>query len=572
FFLGICSVRYLENGAFRYSYWKTYKEGDEISYVCDDEYSPENHQAKVTCTKNDWSPTPRCISNKRCEKIEIQNGYFSESRNRFNLNEAATYGCQIGYKTPEGNEIGKTQCLPEGWSPFPKCIKSCTRPTFGNINFPTNKTVFLLKEILEYECADGYQTVNKMATGQTKCDINEWIPEPQCLAIECEMLKLPYGVISPTKDKYANGDVVTFSCLKTYKRMGPDSSQCYYFGWFPASPTCKEEEKTCDSPPLITNGKVVDVDHYQYHHGDTVEYECDENYGTVGTKTAKCLSGKWTSLPSCAAQSATCDSPGNFENIIILPTAKQKVYRHNTTLKYQCKSDAINFKQATCKYGEWSPKPECNEIKRKCPPPPQLPGAINITETRNYESGEKIAFTCLKNFEHRGVKEIMCENGKWQSPPRCVEEKACFQPLPIKNGQIINLENQDLRTEQLGAVAYWNGTVLIYHCNTGFKLHGTPEITCEMGKWTSAPTCVETSCQDVPNVFNAQIEGNVKDSYEPGETVRYQCHPGFIINGSATVACKAGKWTKQPVCEGGFDQFPVPRDASVTRLQALHFL
>ncbi|XP_053893484.1 complement factor H-related protein 2 isoform X2 [Malaclemys terrapin pileata] len=57
-----CSLDHLENGRFLDSYWKrTYKEGDEISYVCDREYSPENMKTKATCTKNDWSPTPRCI-------------------------------------------------------------------------------------------------------------------------------------------------------------------------------------------------------------------------------------------------------------------------------------------------------------------------------------------------------------------------------------------------------------------------------------------------------------------------------------------------------------------------------
>ncbi|KAH1166817.1 hypothetical protein KIL84_015989, partial [Mauremys mutica] len=57
-----------------------------------------------------------------CEKVEIQNGYFSESKRRFNLNEEATYGCLIGYTTPEGKVTGKTQCLQEGWTPLPKCI------------------------------------------------------------------------------------------------------------------------------------------------------------------------------------------------------------------------------------------------------------------------------------------------------------------------------------------------------------------------------------------------------------------------------------------------------------------
>ncbi|XP_065410486.1 complement factor H isoform X2 [Chrysemys picta bellii] len=608
-----CSLDHLENGRFLDSYWKrTYKEGDEISYVCDREYSPENMKTKATCTKNGWSPTPRCIFKKVCEKVDIQNGYYSQSQNSFNLNEEATYSCRIGYTTAEGKDVGKTQCLKGGWTPLPKCIKTCRKPTFKNINFHTNESVFLPEEILEYECADGYQTVNKIITGYTECGINGWTPEPQCLAIECEMLTLSHVRISPMKGKYDNGDVVRFSCAKNLIRVGPDSSQCYYFGWFPASPTCKaetqvcgeptsitngiiisefnekyqhgdsveyecnrrfrmigfrkiecidgewtsspsciEEEKLCKEPPSINNGNAVNVvDHPPYLHGDTVEYECEEHYVTVGPKTVKCLSGEWTSPPSCANQFAPCKFPENSDNIAILQTdTKKKIYKQNERIIYQCISDARNFKQATCTNGEWSPKLDCIEIKRKCPPPPQLPGAIKITEIRNYESGEKIAFTCLKHFELQGVKEIMCENGKWQSPPRCVEEKACLQPPSIENGEIRSLENQNLRQKQSGPVTYRNGAVLTYSCNPGFMLHGTPEIICETGKWTSAPTCVEMPCMGVPEVFNAVTGSRVKDSYAPGETVRYQCNPGFNINGSPAVTCRAGKWSKQPICE-----------------------
>nr|XP_023957796.1 complement factor H isoform X2 [Chrysemys picta bellii] len=600
-----CSPGRLENGRFLSGYWNTYKEGDEISYEC----SPDNLRTKVTCTKNGWSPTPSCTSNKICKKVEIQNGYFSESKNRFTLNEEATYRCRIDYTTPEGNEVGKTQCLQRGWTPLPKCIKTCEKPRYEHINFHTNQMVFLPEEILEYECADGYQTVNKITTGYTVCGINGWTPEPQCLAIECEMLTLAHGHVSPRKAKYDNGDVVTFSCAKSHKRVGPDSSQCYYFGWFPASPTCKEETKACGPPPSIANGNIiselheeyehgdsveydcdlgfkiigsrkiecidgewtslpscteeektcglpppiakggaVNINNDQYIHGDTVAYECEKTYVMVGSKTVKCLSGKWISLPSCADQPATCGLPENFENIAIVQTPiKKRLYRHKASITYKCKTDGTNFIQSTCTYGEWTPKLDC--IERKCPPPPQLPGAIKITETRNYENGEKIAFTCLKDFEHQGVKEIMCENGKWQSPPHCVEEKLCFQPPSIANGEILSLENQNLRQEQSGPVTYRNGTMLTYSCNPGFMLRGPPEIICKTGKWTSAPTCVEMPCTDVPNIINAQTEGRVKNRYEPGETVRYQCHPGFIISGSSDVTCKAGKWSTQPICE-----------------------
>ncbi|CAM5161533.1 unnamed protein product, partial [Natator depressus] len=59
-----CSPIWLSNGRFLILWQKYYKEGDEISYVCDHEYVPENQQAKVTCTKNNWMPTPRCILNR----------------------------------------------------------------------------------------------------------------------------------------------------------------------------------------------------------------------------------------------------------------------------------------------------------------------------------------------------------------------------------------------------------------------------------------------------------------------------------------------------------------------------
>uniref|UniRef100_A0A8C0GCN4 Sushi domain-containing protein n=1 Tax=Chelonoidis abingdonii TaxID=106734 RepID=A0A8C0GCN4_CHEAB len=120
-----CSPIWLANGRFLNPWQKVYKEGDDISYVCDHEYIPENQQAKATCTKNNWMPTPRCIFNRK-QRTEVPHGYFYETKNRFGLNEKATYRCQIGYMTPEGNETGEIQCLEEGWSPFPECI---TPPT-----------------------------------------------------------------------------------------------------------------------------------------------------------------------------------------------------------------------------------------------------------------------------------------------------------------------------------------------------------------------------------------------------------------------------------------------------------
>ena len=43
----------------------------------------------------------------------------------------------------------------------------------------------------------------------------------------------------PRKETFEVGDVLKFSCRQRLKRVGPDSVQCYQFGWSPNFPTCK---------------------------------------------------------------------------------------------------------------------------------------------------------------------------------------------------------------------------------------------------------------------------------------------------------------------------------------------
>lgn len=60
------------------------------------------------------------------------------------------------------------------------------------------------------------------------------------LEIECHLPFLEANVdVYPKQEKYKVGDVLKFSCRQRLRRVGPDSVQCYQFGWSPNFPTCK---------------------------------------------------------------------------------------------------------------------------------------------------------------------------------------------------------------------------------------------------------------------------------------------------------------------------------------------
>ncbi|NXM50324.1 CFAH factor, partial [Gymnorhina tibicen] len=629
-----CSIRGLENVyiPYRDGWYDFYKEGERIRYSCYNDYQAEHEE--ITCTKNGWAPAPRCIPKRKCQSIIFENGFWNSRRTTFNLKEKISYRCYTGFVTPEGQETGNTQCKESGWTPPPKCIRSCKAPE-GILIHHTNKAVFMPKDTIEYSCVEGYKTTNNMPTDTTMCDKNgEWSPAPQCHVIECALPLLRDGDFTPKESKYYSGAVVKFTCAKKYIRVGPASIQCYHFGWFPLPPLCKERVEDCGPPPEITNGSVVDGSVEQYQHGDRKQYECNGELKLVGSKEIECVDGQWSPPPSCIEDKMPCEPPSSIPNVV-LHQADQTHYSHgdevtcgckpgsdNTeemkikclngewkplpicadaspqcvipediklvrsnqypmsrkktgvhkVIHYKCTLTDENIKQATCVSGRWTPEIACTDKKNGCPPPPQVSGAQQTTAGRNYRNGSKATFSCLDGFHLVGKREITCTEGKWQSPPHCVE-RSCLPPQSVEYADVPRLENPNLKIEREGETIYLAGARLTYVCHSGYTLDGPTERNCSMGKWTATPSCLEMPCEGVPKVANAQFEGRNKKFYEPGETIRYQCASGFLITDSPEIICKKGNWTAPPFCEdvscGAAPEIPNARIASAPQQRYL---
>ncbi|XP_054837622.1 complement factor H isoform X2 [Eublepharis macularius] len=524
---------------FIHGHWSKFIEGDDISFSCETGYYPEQQEAKAKCTKNGWSPTPRCITREipTCQRDSLPNGFFTDQKDQFALNERTRYSCRIGFTTPEGHEEGETQCRREGWTPKPECVQTCQKPTEENVIISMNKPVFFLKENLHYKCKVGYETTKKTLDDNSTCTVNGWSPSPQCLPIHCEGLILDNGTVQPRKDQYLYSDVVRFSCHSGHKRVGPVSAQCYHFGWSPPPPICKApgEVNSCQPPSNITDGRIITDFQEEYPHGQQVEYECNLKYAMTGSKKIECVDGQWTSLPSCTVEKRTCGPLPSIQNGHAVSRNKNR-YFHGDTVRYECDEAfaVVGTNPAKCLHGKWD-LPSCAEL---CPPPPHVPNAAEIIEVRNYENGEKMQFTCKKHFLLEGPEEISCEDGKWETPPRCIDA-SCGDPPPIANGGVVNGTQGKYLPEKR----------VEYRCNEGFGISRIKFSTCRNRVWSQTPSCKEKPCGPPPQVFDASLTMAEKKTYQPGEIVHYVCHPGFATDGPLNVTCRKGQWTKPPKCE-----------------------
>lgn len=293
-----CVIYKVENG--ESSYWqRSFIQDQSVKVKCYPGYSLPNGQDTVTCTENGWSPQLKCIRVKTCSKndIEIENGFLSESDYTYALNRKTHYRCKQGYVTANGETTGTITCLQNGWSAQPSCIKSCDRPIFENAGTKNNSMWFKLNDKLDYECHMGYENKYKHTKGSITCTYDGWSDIPSCYERECSIPLLSrHLLVDPRNDKYKVGDLLKFSCQQGH-RVGPDSVQCYHFGWSPSFPTCKDKVGPCDQPPELLNGEAKGTKKEEYGHDEVVKYDCKPGFLLKGPSKIQCVDGNWTTLP-----------------------------------------------------------------------------------------------------------------------------------------------------------------------------------------------------------------------------------------------------------------------------------
>ncbi|XP_028629588.1 complement factor H-like isoform X1 [Grammomys surdaster] len=611
-----CNLSQIENGHLFgeeiYTLYQPVSTGKEFRYYCNSGFvTPSgSHSGYLRCTIQGWQPAVPCL--KMCSKsdIEIDNGFFSESDLTYVVNKTTQYRCKQGYITTNGEASGSITCLQNGWSAQPSCIKSCDVPVFENTKSKNNSTWFKLNDKLDYECHVGYENKYKHTKGSITCTHEGWSDKPSCYEIECSIPILdPSLVVYPKKEKYTIGDLLKFSCRPGH-RVGPDSVQCYQFGWSPSFPTCKGQVRSCDQHPELLNGKMkgskkVEYSHGEvveydckpkfllkgpskiecvdgkwttlpicveeertckdipelqhgsvkfsvppYHHGDSVEFTCAETFTMIGQGTVSCISGRWTQLPQCVATDQLEKCQASRLVVVVANKPEKGEFNHNSSISYKCRGKQ-KYGYSICINGRWDPELTCTRIEKiSCPPPPQIPNAQVIETTVKYLDGEKVSVLCQDNYLTHDPEEMICKDGRWQSLPRCIAKIPCSQPPKIEHGSIKLPRSSEERRDAIESSSYEHGTTISYVCDDGFRISEENGVTCHMGKWSSPPRCIDPTgkCGPPPAIDNGDITSFPLPVYAPLSSVEYKCQSFYKMQGSKNITCRNGEWSEPPKC------------------------
>ncbi|EMP41231.1 Complement factor H [Chelonia mydas] len=156
-------------------------------------------------------------------------------------------------------------------------------------------------------------------------------------------------------------------------------------------------------------------------------------------------------------------------------------YEPGETVRYQCHPGfvAVGSQEVTCKRGQWTQLPECQDVT--CGDPPAVANAEIIDHRhRRYWPAERVQYQCHEGFESHGPNDVTCINREWSQPPTC-EDMTCGPPPAVTNGQILEYGNQ----------RYLPGERVRYRCQQGLSLIGSQTVTCQKQKWSEPPECRE---------------------------------------------------------------------------------
>ncbi|KAI4578080.1 hypothetical protein MJG53_010935 [Ovis ammon polii x Ovis aries] len=419
---GECIFHNLENG-YNPSSEKKVLQGETVRVRCYHGYSLQNYRNIMTCTESGWSPPPRCIRVKRECSIPEMDTYLNAypRKDTFEVGDVLKFSCSQGRIMVGADSV---QCYHFGWSPrLPTCkvrkVKSCAPPPqlLNGKGKETHKEEYAHNEVVEYACNSRFLM---KGSHKIQCVDGEWTALPVCIATD-ELKKCKGSTLFPPEGKPAHTIEYDHNTNKSYRCRGKSEhkhSICINGEWDPKV-DCKEGTN-CVNLPTFDDAVLIDREKDSYKSGEQVAFKCLSYYQLDGANTIQCIKGKWIGRPAC--RDVSCVNPPQVENAII--QNQKSRYQSGERARYECVGNYDLFGEidVVCLDGTWTKPPQCKDSKGKCGPPPPIDnGDITSLLQSVYPPGMIVEYRCQASYELQGNRNVVCRNGEWSEPPKCLE-------------------------------------------------------------------------------------------------------------------------------------------------------
>ncbi|XP_043356656.1 LOW QUALITY PROTEIN: complement receptor type 1-like [Dermochelys coriacea] len=532
--------------------------GSAVIYECDNGY-PLTGEASIHCTTKDglngeWSARPPRCGEVRCPAPQIQNGRrVSGDRRVYLYNDSVTFECDPGY-TMKGHSLSRCQTDDTWDPPLPVCEPEvlCSSPEIQNgRKVAGHGPVYRPRDTVRFECDPGY-TMN--GSRQIQCrDEGTWDPPvPACT----QMLPCPPPpvIVKGTHNAkplaaFPSGTYVNYSCEPGYTLRGEASIYCTTSGtWSHPSPLC---EGGCGVPTRLSFAELKsEYNQSSFPVGKTINYTCRPGYSRHPhmQSTITCLENRTWSEAFEFCKKKSCGHPGEPENGRVIVTD----IHFGSTVNFTCEEGhrLIGRPYRLCEISGtrvgWSGDvPICERIP--CLPPPDIPNGSHTGKfTKNFSFGSAVTYKCENGYLFTGEASIHCTtkdglNGVWSArPPQCGEVRC---PAPqIQNGRRVSGDRR---------VYLYNDSVT-FECDPGYTMKGHSLSRCQTDDTWDPPLPVcepEVLCSS-PEIQNGRKVAGHGPVYRPRDTVRFECDPGYTMNGSRQIQCRdEGTWDPPvPAC------------------------
>ncbi|XP_019493569.1 PREDICTED: complement factor H-related protein 3-like isoform X3 [Hipposideros armiger] len=213
-----------------------------------------------------------------------------------------------------------------------------------------------------------------------------------------------------------------------------------------------------------------------------------------------------------------------------------------TWFYYSCKDNFVThsgnyWDYITCTQEGWSPAVQC---RRKCIFN-YLENGVSPQHEKEYMEGESLRVNCHADYTFPDQQTSMtCTEDGWSPPPVC-RVKYCGMPVFANATAVIT-----------GARFGVNDT-LDYKCLDGYENRDGKKagsMVCGEDGWTHLPTCYKSTekCERPPSISNGDFTSLPLAVYPPGSRLKYQCQAYYELRGSKYVTCNEGKWSEPPRC------------------------